>query len=164
MSPSWSRRPGSWARQAKNSVALFRRSSVGVIPDRTNRLSVDVRRRHSVTMRKTSLMSLSLRRVWALRLQTGAQYSAAEWIKAKVAIRNDLVPAPQLDPARRLKRRTCVVNFLQSHSRCRRYVSDLSNLMMDKLAQQRRAGCDLRQLPSSRVAFLLYRWKAAVWY
>ena len=73
-------------------------------------------------------MGLSMRRVRALRLQTGAQYSAAEWIKAKVAMRNVLAPVPQLDPARRLKRPTCVVNFLRSDSRFWRYVSDLSSL------------------------------------
>ena len=56
------------------------------------------------------------------------KYSAAEWIKAKVAIRNVLAPASHLDPARCFKRPTRVVNFLRGDSRCWRYVSDLSSL------------------------------------
>ena len=58
---SRSRWPGSWARHAKDSMALLRRSSVGVMSDITNRLSVSVARRHPVTRRKASLMGLSMR-------------------------------------------------------------------------------------------------------
>jgi len=36
----------------------------------------------------------SMRRVWALRHQTGVHYSAAEWTKIKVAVRNIVAPAP----------------------------------------------------------------------
>jgi len=43
------------------------------------------------------------RRVWALRHQTGVQYSAVEWTRDKVAVRNVVVPAPQPEPASRLK-------------------------------------------------------------
>ena len=78
VSRSWSRWLGFWARQAKDSVALFRRSSVGVMPDRTSRLSVGVGRRHPVTRRKASLMGLSMRRVCALRLQTEGQGGYAQ--------------------------------------------------------------------------------------
>ena len=65
-------------RWAKMSVALSRRSSAGWMPESTGRWSVGVGRRHPVTMRKASFKTLSMRRVWALRHQTGAQYSAVE--------------------------------------------------------------------------------------
>ena len=65
-------------RLAKESVAPWRRSSAGWMPERTERLSVGVGRRHPVTMRKASLKMLSMRRVCALRHQAGARYSAVE--------------------------------------------------------------------------------------
>jgi len=74
-SAEWSRHPGSMERRARVSVAPLRRISVGWMPARIGRLSAGVRRRHPVTIRKASLMAGSIRRVWALRHQTGAQYS-----------------------------------------------------------------------------------------
>ena len=65
-------------RLAKESVAPWRRSSAGWMPESTERLSVGVGRMHSMTMRKASLRTLSMRRVCALRHQAGAQYSAVE--------------------------------------------------------------------------------------
>ena len=59
-------------RLAKESVAPWRRSSAGWMPERTKTLSVGVGRRHLVTMCKASLRTLSIRRVCALRHQTGA--------------------------------------------------------------------------------------------
>ena len=59
--------------------------------------------------------------------QAGAQYSAAEWTKPRVAVRNVVTLAPQLVPASRLKRPTRVVSFLRCDSRCWRYVKVLSN-------------------------------------
>jgi len=44
------------------------------------------------------------------------QYSAAEWIKGRVAIRNVLASEPHLEPANRLKSPTRAVNF--NDSRC----------------------------------------------
>ena len=49
---------------------------------------------------KASLMARSVRRVWALRHQTGAQYSSAEWTKDKVTFRNVVAPAPHPESAR----------------------------------------------------------------
>ena len=75
-SVSWSCRmwPGfKQLRLAKESVATWRRSSAGWVPERTGRLSVGVRRRHPVTIRKESLRTLSKRRVCALGYQAGAQ-------------------------------------------------------------------------------------------
>ena len=71
--------PGSKELQlAKESVAPWRRSSAGWMPERTGRLSVGMGRRHPVTMRKASLRTPSIRRVCALRHQVDAQYSAVE--------------------------------------------------------------------------------------
>ena len=36
--------------------------------------------------------------VWALRHQTGEQYSAAECTRGRVAVCNVVAPAPQIDP------------------------------------------------------------------
>ena len=65
-------------RMARESVAPWRRSSVGWMPERTGRQTDGGGRRHPVTMRKVSFNLLSMRRVCALRHQTGAQYSAVE--------------------------------------------------------------------------------------
>jgi len=69
-----------------------------------------------------------MRREKALRHQIGAPYSAVECTGARVAIRRVVAPAPQLEPASRLKSATRDVSFLRSDSSCRRYVSDLSNV------------------------------------
>jgi len=63
VTPEWSRCPGSMARRARDSVASLRRSSAGWMPARIGRLSAGVGRRHSVTIRKASLMVGSIRRV-----------------------------------------------------------------------------------------------------
>ena len=42
---------------------------------------------------KASLMVGSMRRVWVLRHQTGAQYSAVQRTRARVAVRNVVAPA-----------------------------------------------------------------------
>ena len=65
-------------RQTKESVAPIWRSSSGWMPESTGRWSVGVGRRHPMTMCKASFKKLSMRRVWELRHQTGAQYSAVE--------------------------------------------------------------------------------------
>ena len=67
-----------YSRWAKESVAPSRRSSAGWMSESTDKWSVGVGRRHLVTMRKASFKTLSMRRVWALRHQTGAQYSAVD--------------------------------------------------------------------------------------
>ena len=48
-------------RLVKESVASWRRSSAGWMPERTGRFSVGRKRRHPVTMRKASLRTLSMR-------------------------------------------------------------------------------------------------------
>jgi len=57
------------------------------------------------------------------------QYSAAEWIKARVAVHNVLASEPHLEPADRLKSPTQAVSFLLNDSRCWWYVRDLSGFM-----------------------------------
>ena len=95
VSAEWSRCPRSMARGARDSVAPLRRSSAGWMPARMGSLSAGVGRRHPVTIRKASLMAGSMRRVSALRHQTGAQYSAVECTRTRAAIRNVVALAPQ---------------------------------------------------------------------
>ena len=71
VSAEWSRCPGSMARCARDSVAPLRRRSAGWMPVGIGRLSAGVGLTHPVTIRKASLMAGSMRRVWALRHQTG---------------------------------------------------------------------------------------------
>jgi len=97
------------------------------MPARMGRLSAGAGRRHPVKIRKASLMAGSMRRVWALRHQTGAQYSVIECTRAKVAVRNIVAPALQPEPASRLKSVTRNVSFLRSDARCRLYVGELCN-------------------------------------
>jgi len=92
VSAEWSRCPDSMARRARDSVATLRRSSAGWMPARMGRLSAGVGRKHPVTICKALLMAGSMR--WH---QTGAQYSAVECTRARVAIRR--VVAPALQPA-----------------------------------------------------------------
>ena len=56
------------------------------------------------------------------------QYTAIEWIRAKVAVRNVVAPASQPKRVNGLRSATRDVNLLRSDSRYRRYVSDLSNV------------------------------------
>jgi len=79
VSTEWNRCPDSMARCPRDSVPPLRRTSAGWIPASIGRLSAGVGRRHPVTIRKASLMVGSIRRVWILRHQTEAQYSAVEW-------------------------------------------------------------------------------------
>ena len=62
----------------KESVAHKRQSSAGCMPEKIGRWSVKVRRRHSLAMRKASIKTLSMRRLCALRHQTGAHLSVVE--------------------------------------------------------------------------------------
>jgi len=58
------------------------------------RLSFGIEQRHPVTNCKALRMGLSTKRVCLLQHQTGAQYSAAEWNKRRVAISNILASEP----------------------------------------------------------------------
>jgi len=128
VSAEWSRSPGSMARHARDNVASLRRSSAGWMPAQIGRLFAGVGRRHPVTNRKVSLMARSMRRAWALRHQTGAQYSAVECTRIRMAVRRVVAPALQPEPGSHLRSATRDVSFLRSNSRCRRYFSDLSNV------------------------------------
>ena len=161
VSAEWSRCPSSMARCARESVAPLRWSSTGWMPA-TIRLSTGVGRRHPVTIRKASLMARSMRRVWALRHQTGAQYSAVEWTRVRVAVRRVVAPTPQPEPASRVKSATLDVNFLRSDSRCRQYVSDLSKVTSRYLGSEQKGRVSLLWLTlSSGLASSLLRWKIA---
>jgi len=65
-------------------------------------------------------------------------------------------------PASRLRSATLDVSFLRSDSRCRRYVMVLSNVTPRYLGSEQKGWVALLYLTlSSRLAFLLLRWKAA---
>ena len=132
------------------------------MPARIGRLSASIGRRHPVTIRKASLMAGSVKGVWELRHQAGAQYSGGEWTRAKVAVRNVFAPAPQPEPASRRKSATRAESFLRSGSRCRRYVSDLSNVTLRYLGSEQKGSVSLLWLTlSSHLTSLLLRWKTA---
>jgi len=78
VSAEWSRCPGYMAWCPRDSVAPLRQSSAGWMPAIVGRLSAGVGRRHPVTVCKASLMARSIKQVWALRHQTGVQYSTVE--------------------------------------------------------------------------------------
>jgi len=141
---------------------MKRRSSAGWMPARIGRLSVDVERRHPVTIRKASLMAGSIRRVWALRHQTGAQYSAVQCTRGRVAVRRIVAPEPQPEPTSPLRNATHDVSFLWSDSRCRRSASNLSNDPPRYLGSEQKGRISLLKLSFiSRLASLLLRRKAA---
>ena len=104
-------------RLAKESVAPWRRSSAGWMPESSERLSVGVGRRHPVTIRKALLRTLSMKRVCALRHQAGAQYSAVEVVRDKAAVGIVLAPAPYRGLASRPSSETSVDIFLRNASR-----------------------------------------------
>ena len=105
-------------------------------------------------------MAGSMTRVSALGHQTGAQDSVVKCTRAKMAFRNVVVPAPQSERASRFKSATRDVNFLRSDSRCRRYVSDLSNVTPRYLGSEQKRRVSLLWLTfNSRLASL--KWKTA---
>ena len=159
-SAKWNRYPGSMGRRDGDSVAPSWRNSAGWMPARIRRFSVGLGRKYPVSVRKASLMTESMRQVWALRHQTWAQYSAVEWTRTKVAVLNVVAPAPQPKPARHPKSAMRDVNFLRSDSRCRRYVRALSNITPRYMSSDQKSRVSLLWLNfSSRSASLLLRWK-----
>jgi len=63
VSAEWSRSSGSMARRIRENVTPLQRSSAAWMSARIGRLSSGVRRRHSVTIHKASLMAGTTRRV-----------------------------------------------------------------------------------------------------
>ena len=63
VSLGWGKCRGSKAQQASARIAPSRRSQAGWMPAKTDMLSVNVGRKHPVTMCKASLMMQSIRRV-----------------------------------------------------------------------------------------------------
>jgi len=85
---SWTCVQAPWHGVLWENVAPLRRSPAGWISARMGSLSAGVGRRHPVTISRASLMAVSKRWIWALRHHTGAQYSAVEWTRARVATRS----------------------------------------------------------------------------
>ena len=130
------------------------------MPARIERLSASVGWRHLVTAHEVSLMTRSIRRMWALQHQTGAHYSVVQWTRAKVAVRNAVAPAPQTEPASSLKSATRYVNLLRSDSRRRWYVTVRPNVIQGYVASEQKGMVSLL-IFSSRLTSLLLRWKTA---
>jgi len=101
-------------------------------------LSIGVGRRHPVTIHKTSLMAGSMRWVWALGHQTRAQYFAVEWTRVGWLFAVLVLQHPQPESVSRLTSAMRDVNFLQSDSCCRRYVSSLSNIIPRYLGSEQK--------------------------
>ena len=79
-----------------------------------------------------------------------------------MAIRRIVAPAPQPEPASRRRSTTHYVSFLQSDLRCRRYMTNLSNVTQRYLGSEQKGKVSLLYLTfCSRLASLLLRWKAA---
>ena len=97
------------------------------MPARMGRLSNGVGHSHPVTIWSAPLIAVLMMRVCALRHQTGAQYSAVEYTRAKVADQRTAPLAPHPDPVSRLIRVMGEVKFPSSDSRCRWYISNLSS-------------------------------------
>ena len=127
------------------------------ISAKIGRLFAGAGHRHPVTIHKASLMVGSIRRVLALQHQTGAQYSAVEWTRSRVAVCNVIAPAPQPEPASRLRSATRRVSFLRNDSRCRRCMSDLSNVTPRYLGSDQKGRVSFKLTFSSRLASLLLR-------
>ena len=124
VSTEWSRCPGSMARRPRDSVAPLRWSSAGWMPARIGRLSTGV-----------SIQSQFARRHWWWGQWGGYEHCGTKQERGTlqsngpgVAVCNVVAPAPQPEPASRLRSATRDVSFLQSDSRCWQYVSDLSNV------------------------------------
>ena len=117
------------------------------MPAKIKRLSIGVRDRHPITVRKAWLMGLSIRQVWALRHQTSAQYLAVKWTEARVTVRSIAASTPQLDPDNCLKSSMQDVNFFRIDSKCRKNMSALFtvDLYQDKAIQQVRCGVNLQR-------------------
>ena len=78
-----------------------------------------------------------------------------------MAIRRVVAPAPQPCTASRLKSATHDINLLRSESRCRRYVSDLSNVTPRYLGSEEKGRVMLLWLTVSSPLASLLRWKTA---
>jgi len=130
------------------------------MPARRGRLSTGVGRWNQVTIRIASLMAGSMRRVGTLLDHTGVQYSAVEWIRARVAIRKVVASAPQPEPASRSATRD--LNFCEVTRGVGEYASDLSNVTPRYLgSEQKGRNLLLWLIVSSHLASLLLSWKSA---
>ena len=89
------------------------------MPARMERLSNGVGCRHPVTKWSASLITLLMMRVCTLQHQIGAQYSAVEYTRAKVAVQRIAAMAPHPNQASHLIRVMHEVSFPRSDSRCR---------------------------------------------
>ena len=93
-----------------------------------------------------------------MQLQIGKQFSAVIWTKTKVAVRNVVAPAPTQSQQSASTVR-CVMSTFHVLTRG---VSDLSNVTPSYLVSEKVGRISWLWLTfSSRLAFLLLRWKTA---
>ena len=110
-------------------------------------------------MRSALLITGLIKRVWVLRHQTGAQFSAVEYTRARVAVRRTEAPAPQVVPACRLINKTLALSLLRSDSKCRLYVRDRSSVISRYFGVlENGSSLPFNYTESSRFASLLVRW------
>ena len=76
-----------------------------------------------------------------------------------MAVRNVVAPAPQPEPASRLMCATRDVSFFRIDSRCRRYVSDLSNSEVFGLRAEGQGFVVEVDFQLTLIASFLLRWK-----
>ena len=78
-----------------------------------------------------------------------------------MAVRSVVAPAPQTEPASRLKNATRDVSFLRSDSRCRQNVNDLSNVTPRYLGSEQKGKGFVVAFDFKLTFSFLVRWKAA---
>ncbi|XP_061923175.1 uncharacterized protein mlphb [Entelurus aequoreus] len=99
----------------------------GAMPARMGSWFTGVPRRHPETVRRALLRATSNFFTWALRHQTGAQYSAAENTRASADMCSVFVVAPHVVPASRRIRAARALVFALALCRCCLNVSVLSS-------------------------------------
>jgi len=134
-SAEWSRCPDSVAWCARDSMAPMWRSSAGWMPARIRSLSAGVGRRHPVTVRKASLMTRTMRRVWAVWHQSSILLLNGPELRWLFAV---LLPQPE--PASHLKSAPHHVSFVQSDLRCQRYIRTSCPMLLRGIWDQSERG------------------------
>jgi len=154
VSAKWSRCPGAMAWRAGDSMAPLRQSSTS----RCHRKVVRWCRTQTSSHRSQGVVDGTVNEA---DMSTAAPDRSAIlcWLVGQGLACNVVPPAPQLEPASRLKSATRNVSFLRSDSRCRRYVSDLSNVTPRYLGSEKGRVSLLWLTFTSSLASLLLRRK-----
>jgi len=156
VSAEWSRCLSSMSWRARDSVASLRRSSVGWMPARIQRLFTGVRCRHPVTIRKASLIAGQWGRCEHCGTRQGAQYSAVESTRVRWLFSKLLLQHPSQAP----QECNTWCQLFTKWLRCQRYVTVLSNIPLRYVGSEQKGRVLLFWLTfSSCLSFLLLRWR-----